>query len=343
MNAALLAASNLYLEISSFIVPDALARLAHQGLAHQLVFGTGMPRRAGECAVEMTTRSGLGSSDAASVAFGAARRLLHLPETSGAPWPDRSLQLDAAVIDTHIHYGSWERTCSPPTTPDAIVASMNRCGVDKVIGSSFSAIHGEMRIGNQETADATRLFPDRLFGFCVINPHLPRMVDEELDRCFEDSENFVGLKLHCGLHEVQLQHRGYDHALGYADEHRLPVLVHGGGKDDWDSVTTTFPGANFIMAHACSWDGFADEGRALYARLPGTPNLYVDVAGSAAWRGALRALIDLVGMDRVLYGSDFPMFDFAYELGRVTLSELSEDEKAAVIGGNAKRIFRRLR
>jgi predicted TIM-barrel fold metal-dependent hydrolase len=243
------------------------------------------------------------------------------------------------VVDTHIHFGSWERTMTTARTPDAIVREMDRCGIDKAVGSSFTAIHGEMHLGNTETTQAVRAFPERLHGYCAINPHFPDEVDEELDACFEENEGFVGLKLHCGLHEVALGHPGYERALAYADEHALLVLVHGGTQSEWEAIPRLYPRAPFIMAHGCAWDGIDPAGRALCALACEVPNLYVDVAGSHAHRGALEALVDLCGAGKVLYGSDFPMYDFGFELGRVALSPLDGHTKARLCGQNALGVF----
>jgi len=54
-------------------------------------------------------------------------------------------------------------------------------------------------------------------------------------------------------------------------------------------------------------------------------------------------VIDLVGLNKVRFGSDIPMFDLAFELGRVNGSALSDVEKDAVCRENALRIFNRLR
>jgi aminocarboxymuconate-semialdehyde decarboxylase len=55
---------------------------------------------------------------------------------------------------------------------------------------------------------------------------------------------------------------------------------------------------------------------------------------------ALRALVDLVGADRVLLGSDYP-FDMADTdpVGTVRAAGLSADDEQAVLGGNAARLL----
>ena len=251
---------------------------------------------------------------------------------------------DCPVIDVHAHYGAWERTITLPRTPEAIVAAMDRTGVDKLIGSSFTAIHGEMRRGNEQTEAFCEAFPQRLYGYCAINPHYPGEIEAELRRCFEDSPHFVGLKFHCGLHAASLSHPGYEAALAYADAHGLPVLVHGGGdRALWETVAARYPNASFIMAHACAWDGVDLAGREFYGLARDATNIHVDVAGSRACRGALRALVDLVGPDKVLYGSDFPMFDLAWQVARIAGSDLTVGQQTALCSGNALRLFDHLR
>jgi len=220
---------------------------------------------------------------------------------------------------------------------------MDRCGIDVLIVSSFTAIHGEVQAGNDQTAEVIQKGEGRIFGYCGLNPHWPDEIEDELARCFEQMDGFVGLKLHCGLHEATLDHPGYERALQYANEHKLPVLVHGGGdRDTWETAAMAHPNAAFISAHACAWDGLDAEGKQFYAMAREVENIYPDVAGSATHYGALQALVDLVGVDKVLYGSDFPMFDLAYELGRVTLSTLTPAEKNAIYSGNALRLFSRV-
>ena len=130
--------------------------------------------------------------------------------------------------------------------------------------------------------------------------------------------------------------------MAFAEERALPVLVHGSGQEDWEAIAQRYPRASFIMAHGCAWDGMDPAGREHYEEIHRIENLYVDVAGSAAHRGALRALVDLVGVDKVLYGSDFPMFDLGFALGRVAGSELDCAEQSAVCSGNARRLFESL-
>lgn len=341
--AALRAAPNLHLECHAFALPDMYQLMAREGLAERLLFGTGLPKHAGENGVVQLWQSGLSAADQANIGWHNAHRLLRIdtmPATNlrsrdPMPWPT------GAVIDVHAHYGSWEATASPVNRPEDIVKSMHRSAVHKLIGSSFTAIHGETRLGNEQTAHIVGKYPDYLFGYCVINPNYPKEVQEELQRCFEKAVNFVGFKFHCGLHDKPLHDPGYAEALDYANEHALPVLVHAHGNDDWKHIAQRYPHVPFIAAHGCGWNTW-EPPPAMIALATEIDNLYVDIAGSTAWRQALRRLVDQVGARKVLYGSDYPMFDLAWEVGRVALAELSDVEKLTICGGNAKRLFKRL-
>ncbi|MBM3290476.1 MAG: hypothetical protein FJY92_10015, partial [Candidatus Hydrogenedentes bacterium] len=332
---------NLHIETHAFIPPDALEQFAEAGLADRLLFGTGLPRRAAECAVGQLRAAAVGDDAFCAIAAGNAARLLRLDVTPTWTTPAERRH-GFEVIDVHAHIGSWERTTTPIKGPRAFLASMDRCGVAKMVFSSFTAIHGETRTGNDETARAIAQGEGRLFGYAVVNPNSPYESLTDLARLFDGPSGFVGLKLHCQLHGAQLHDAGYAECLAFADTHALPVLVHGGGEDRWDEVACAYPGANFIVAHACAWDGRAAAGRALYERVRTTPNLHVDVAGSAAHRGALQALIDLVGPEKILYGSDFPMFDLGFEVGRVAFAEVPCEQKRSILSENARRLFGRM-
>jgi hypothetical protein len=335
-------APNLHLECHAFSVPDVFRTLAREGLVSRLLFGTGLPARAGECAVEQAARSGLSPEELSALCAGNARRLLGLDPSSCdaeiSPAPTRG-----PVIDMHAHCGAWERTLTRIRAPEDFLGEMDRCAVQQMVVSSFAAIHGETPLGNAQTAEFVSAGEGRVFGYMVVNPHYPEETRADLRRYFEDEPGFVGLKVHCTLHGVQAQHPGYGEALEFASDQGLPVLVHGGGQDDWRGVAARHPGAPIIMAHGCLWNGFDSAGREQYAALRTVPNLYVDLAGSGVHRGALRVLVDLAGADKVLFASDFPMFDMAFALGRVVRSTLSPAEQTAICGGNARRLFRRIR
>ena len=126
----------------------------------------------------------------------------------------------------------------------------------------------------------------------------------------------------------------------------LPVLVHtsepvgheyagkrGLALDALCTFARQSQGVTVIAAH---WGG----GLPFYTLMPevrdALQNVYFDTAASHLLYDpqVYRRVIDLVGLERVLWGSDFPLTTQAKALERTRDAELSEQELAAVLGGN---------
>jgi L-fuconolactonase len=103
---------------------------------------------------------------------------------------------------------------------------------------------------------------------------------------------------------------------------------------------------------ACQWQPWAGAMQALAA----LPNVACKLsgllteAGPAPPRGAARAwgehLLQAFGARRLLWGSDWPVLELAATYGdwwedtQALLAPLTPDDRAAVLGGNARRIYR---
>jgi predicted TIM-barrel fold metal-dependent hydrolase len=144
-------------------------------------------------------------------------------------------------------------------------------------------------------------------------------------------------------------------------DHGLPLLSHSGPDivnpdpdysrpKAFEAVLKAFPKLNVIMAHLGG--GFYDEVLEITSQYS---NAYFDT--SAALSGdetgqALRLneegltddeaveLIRKIGTDRVLFGTDYPWFNPAWDLKRFLNLGFSDDEKKAILGENARRILR---
>jgi len=97
-------------------------------------------------------------------------------------------------------------------------------------------------------------------------------------------------------------------------------------------------GVTIIAAH---WGG----GLPLYALMPevrdALESVYFDTAAShLLYEPTIyRTVVDLIGPERVLWGSDFPLTAQAAALARTRDAGLTEPELAAIGGGNAARLF----
>ena len=70
-------------------------------------------------------------------------------------------------------------------------------------------------------------------------------------------------------------------------------------------------------------------------------NYYIDISGTAIFRhGALKRLVDEVGADRLLYGSDFPTCNPELFLSGILEDRyLTDTEKEKILSLNVKRLL----
>jgi predicted TIM-barrel fold metal-dependent hydrolase len=157
-----------------------------------------------------------------------------------------------------------------------------------------------------------------------------------------------------GIGELRPEHSGYD--LGNSDEadvlnwaasaFDLPLLCHvsepvghhyagkrGLSLESLYAFARAAAGVTVVAAH---WGG----GLPFYTLMPEVrevlANMYFDTAaGHLLYDPAIyRHVIDLVGAERILWGSDYPLTSQAKALERTRAASLRDDELAAILGGN---------
>jgi len=133
----------------------------------------------------------------------------------------------------------------------------------------------------------------------------------------------------------------------------IPVLSHSGSARGqvqfaepkaFARLMSTFPDLKLVLAHlgGGSWRQTAEFAEAF-------PQVSFDLCEIIAWTGApnapstneLALLINDVGPDRVILGTDFPWYDLADAANRVmALPFLSDEQKLGILGANAARILK---
>lgn len=130
---------------------------------------------------------------------------------------------------------------------------------------------------------------------------------------------------------------GFSRILDKAEELGMVVSIHSMDDDQMDAMAAAHPGCRIVFAHP----GEREKVRRHMARLKQSPNFYLDLSGTGLFRhGVLRALIDEVGVEKLLFGTDYPVCNPYMYVGGVGLDPLiSETEREAVFAGNARRLF----
>ncbi len=228
------------------------------------------------------------------------------------------------LLDCHVHTEGTE-------TAAEIVAALDRAGTDRAI--LFAPYHGGevgypgtgMEDANRWLGGIARELPDRVIGFCWIEPTLPGAV-QELERCIGDY-GLAGVKM-IPNHWYPTDKVAFP-VYEEIQELGVPVIFHAGilyGYEDGSrfcqpvlyEALINFPGVRFALAHL-AWP-WVDECLATYGRFRAQYRTYhgkrpavremqmwIDLTPGTppAWRAdALRKALAFAGPEHLIWGSD---------------------------------------
>lgn len=246
------------------------------------------------------------------------------------------------IIDVHTHLGYWHNFYVPERTAADMVHAMDRVGINFCISAAHAGISTDYIKGNSQVIAAMRDFPTRILGHCCVNPNYPaKEMAAELDRCFK--AGMTAIKFHPSMHRYPIDGDGYKPAWEYADKHKLVILTHTeGGAGGTCGVAQSarcaqkYPDAKLIIGHS----GFGYAGaKACIEIAKDTPNACFDIAGSMCDFKLVEMLVNGIGADRMLFGTDLPFLDCRMQIGRVAFSDLDDEALSLLLAGNARRVF----
>ena len=129
-------------------------------------------------------------------------------------------------------------------------------------------------------------------------------------------------------------------------EGRLPMLIHTGDfRYDYSNPNRMLPileiykNLTVVGAHFGGWSVWDDSVKMLASRH--FDNFYVDSSSTfyAHTDAQIRDLISAFGVDRVLFGVDYPMWDPGKEVDRLLSLGLDEDDLKKIFAQNAKKVY----
>ena len=122
------------------------------------------------------------------------------------------------------------------------------------------------------------------------------------------------------------------------------MLVHTGDKrydnsnpDRVLNVLNTFKELTFIGAHFGGWSVWDEAVK----KLSGIENFYVDCSSSFGFADGIdfKEIAQRYGTDRILFGTDYPMWRAKDELENMISLGLTHEDNQKIFSENAKRLF----
>ncbi len=237
-------------------------------------------------------------------------------------------------------------------TADELIDSMDREGIDvSVILNGGWTSHDLCVETNDYILESVARYPKRLAGFCSVYPRSLELAIAEIERCARGGIRGVG-EIRPDRQSFNLEERDMMAPLVEVMlKHELILLTHasepvGHQYPGKGSITpgvlypfiTSFPELTVVCAH---WGG----GLPFYALMPEVKeamgNVYFDTAASPFLYSpqVYGQVVQLVGGNRVLFGSDYPLLAQGRFLREIGSLELPQDTKDLILSGNARRLL----
>jgi predicted TIM-barrel fold metal-dependent hydrolase len=241
------------------------------------------------------------------------------------------------IIDFHAHIGP-SRMFKGVRTPRTIVDLMDLRKIDKAV--LIPSATAKQPHYYEDVLAAAQEFPDRFYPFFLANPREENVCDQ-LEMVVE-KYGFKGVKLHPSF----LGFAADDHDWVYpiaakARELKICIMVHSDPSiyaTPWQVglLAMDFPEVPVVMAHMGFVDVIYNDAAINMAKR--APNLYLETCGVSAEAKVAQAVRE-IGASRVLYGSDMPFHDPAFDMARIEYAKISPEEKKLVMGENAKKLL----
>jgi predicted TIM-barrel fold metal-dependent hydrolase len=237
-------------------------------------------------------------------------------------------------------------------TAEELIASMDEAGIDISVILNIGWTTHELCVEtNDYIIDSVSRYPQRLVGFCAVQPQSSKAAVAEIERCAKAGIRGVGEM----RPDIQLFDLGDEVVMAPIVEvikkHQLVLLTHASepvghdypGKggitpDILYPFITSFPGLTIVCAH---WGG----GLPFYALMPevkqAMSSVFFDTAASPFLYSPqiYNQVIQLVGADKILFGSDYPLLAQGRLLKEIEALDLAEEAKNLMLSGNALRLL----
>lgn len=344
---------NLYAELSNLQANFVVETLAEKVGAQRLIFGSGMPRMSLGAARALIDYAELTDGEKQLIAGGNLARLCGIPLPEPAAVHNDSLAQEASegaplhvcAFDSHSHFLEDGGSCGggiPMIRGDLenLSALNARLGVGCYCVAPWLGIWTDSEEGNRLAAQMAAQDP-RVCPYVLIDPNYVEDIAAEARRCHLELK-MPGVKMFYSRTQVRYNDPVFEPWWQIAEENRLFALMdpcnYAEYYEDVEALIRRYPNVSFFLDHAGRSFEVAEicvEYAQKYA------NAYLQLTYTTVPQGMIEYLCGEGLADRTLYGTDAPMRDPRPQLGWVAYADVSEEDKAKILGGNMRKIHAR--
>jgi predicted TIM-barrel fold metal-dependent hydrolase len=237
-------------------------------------------------------------------------------------------------------------------TAEELITAMDEYEIDKSVILNLGWTSHELCVKtNDYILESIDRFPNRLIGFCAIQPLAGDEAIIEMQRCARNGAKGIG--------EMRPDIQGFDFkdnsvmkpVIEAVIQHSLIFLIHasepvghqyfGKGRITPEVIyplIVNFPDLKLVCAH---WGG----GLPFYALMPevgeALSNVYFDTAATPfLYKPQIfKQVADIIGSDKILFGSDYPLLSPKRIIDQLESVGISQQDRVKILGGNAQRLL----
>ena len=227
-------------------------------------------------------------------------------------------------------------------TVEGLIKDGEKVGVTHYLIHSVATTPKQVKSINEFISEEVKAHPDLFTGFGTLHPDSDD-IQGDFDYLIE--LGLKGVKLHPDFQRFALNEERAFKIGEVINEGNVPVLIHCGdfrynysNPEQLKPFLDKFPDLTVIGAHFAGWSLWQKATK----ELSGTPNLYVDLS-SSLYDLSPETAVDLIhsyGADRVLWGTDYPMWDSVSEMEYFNRLDLTDDERSKILYENAFKLLK---
>jgi hypothetical protein len=253
------------------------------------------------------------------------------------------------IIDTNVYLSRWPFRRLEGDEPAKLIAKLRQRNVVRAWTGSFDGLlHRDIAGVNIRLAEVCRTYgQSMLVPFGSVNPKLPDW-QEDVRRCHE-VHKMAGIRLHPNYHGYTLEDPAFAELLNLATARSLIVQLAYCMEDDRTQyplmrvppvdiapladVVRKTPGLRLELLNGTSHIRQKELRAAL-----GAGDIYTEIAMIERVGGVGR-FVQTIPLERVVFGSYYPYFDFESALFKMQESGLDEASQKALCEDNARRLM----
>ena len=251
------------------------------------------------------------------------------------------------IIDSHMHLGPSTGRMVLDVSVESLIALMDRLEIERCISANELTLKDQFEAGLEDDRIAYEKSGGRVFSFFGYSAnHSQQALD--CIRAHAGDPRCRAIKLHPAGSKTNADDERYRPVWEIAKELHLPIMSHTWDVSSYNPTQAyafagrfekyirEYPEVTFVFGHSGGRYNGIKTAIELGKKYP---NTYFDIAGDIWPYGFLEEMVENLGADRIVYGSDWAMIEQRPMLGVVFGANISNLDKEKILRHTSARIY----